>query len=144
MSIESWKEEYYPLPAEELLVEPSSTTSAICAIKHSLHKWEGLRSDALAKHGLRVEQRGMFDIHSGKCLFTIDNSSCTLCLNFTCIECPLAITRGGVACDHRWNGPQTLNVWEVFIEKSDPEPMIVDLAYTLKRWQALAEEERIK
>lgn len=39
MSLETWKEEFYPIPADEV---PESQ-----ALAHSLRKWEGLRKENL-------------------------------------------------------------------------------------------------
>ena len=44
MSIESWKAEFYPTPADE--------ASKDQAIAHSLRKWEGLRKENLDRHEL--------------------------------------------------------------------------------------------
>lgn len=44
MSLETWKQEFYPVSAEEAVVD------AIAAVNHSIKKWEGLRPNTLANH----------------------------------------------------------------------------------------------
>lgn len=49
MSLETWKEEFYKIPAEECIKEQ--------ALDHSITKWEGLRPENLQKHGLFLDGR---------------------------------------------------------------------------------------
>lgn len=72
MSIETWKEEFYPKPAEE------ATGSELEAARHSLRKWEGARPEALARHGLeakglRLEETGL------EMAFHFGADDCALC-----------------------------------------------------------------
>lgn len=56
MSIQSWKEEYYPVEVRHLLDEGTPEEAEI--IEHSLRKWHGLRRDALEKHGVAQDPSG--------------------------------------------------------------------------------------
>lgn len=97
MTVESWKQEYYPIPASD--VEPEK------AAQHSLRKWTGLRQANLKAHGVTLT-----DLETKIGTLRYD-TSCALCLHFSgghhlddiddCSQCPLAIVRGGAPCTHR-------------------------------------------
>lgn len=97
MSLDSWKEEFYPVEADD----PSIKTN-LQAVQHSIRKWEGLGDDNLRKHGVG---RGNFgNVFDGDRSFGIDGSTCALCVRHLdtaheCRACPLARARGGVRCD---------------------------------------------
>ena len=107
MSLETWKEEFYPVPADEV---PESQ-----ALTHSLRKWEGLRKENLEKHGVKRRLHKVGEFH-------VDSTTCALCHHhagsFWCYTCPIAGTDeagNSVNCDHeyiKWVGG------------GDPEPMI--------------------
>jgi len=120
MSLETWQEEHYPVPANS-----DTLKTAIQSIKHSLQKWIGLRFDNLEKHGIRLSGR---HIHERGYLgnldksLRIDTSSCSLCVDYlvkgsTCYLCPL-YKRLGVSCDTEGQP------YVRFCESGDPEPMI--------------------
>lgn len=131
MSIESWKAEFYPIPAEDCPKEQ--------AITHSLRKWEGLRKDALGRHAIGLTDSG-FLIGGDRTIFLVNASSCALCEHFyneanedePCANCPLAIARGGFACDCEkpceHNSPWA--AWQ-YNKWHDPEPMIAALKAAL-------------
>ncbi len=104
MSLETWKEEFYPIPADEV---PESQ-----ALTHSLRKWEGLRKENLEKHGVGATG-GYVDEMS------IDSSTCALCHHHIdsvrCATCPLVKLTMGGNCDSEY-------VW--WNHAGDPEPMI--------------------
>lgn len=96
MSLETWKAEFYPVPASEVPVEQAAA--------HSLKKWEGLRPESLDKHKLFVRQGYVVDEHEGwKKVLRIDADSCALCVHhkhettvrmdgrpvMSCAGCPL-------------------------------------------------------
>lgn len=105
MSLKTWKEEFYAVPANEVAKED--------AVSHSLRKWEGLRPANLEKHWVYWDYRGLTDL-PGEVL-RIDSNSCALCVHYLdnsiaayevdedpphmCSACPLAIARGDVPCD---------------------------------------------
>lgn len=78
MSIESWKAEFYPIPANE--VKPAD------AAAHSAQKWRGYLPENLAKHELSLGV--MVDLG-----WSIGSAEmCALCECFktrTCYACPL-------------------------------------------------------
>lgn len=90
MSLESWKAEFYPVPAAD------ASGSDAEAIEHSLRKWRGLEPEALARHG--VERRGRYIQDAEECLL-IGDTSCALCrrhdvMDGTCPRCPIKLARG--------------------------------------------------
>lgn len=96
MSLETWKEEFYPIEADK------SVGSQLEAVEHSLRKWRGLDADTLKRHGLRQAYNGLKE--DGEPHFFIDYTSCALCLlvnavNDGCDKCPLFKARGGFPCD---------------------------------------------
>ena len=140
MSIESWREEFYPTPAQ--LVAPG----VLYAAKHSLKKWIGLRQENLDRHKvamygwyLQVEPNGLVGVEIGAV-------SCALCAQFfndnasiECAACPLYMTLGR-ACDDDisdddescdYNSP-----WAAWLASFNPEPMIAALDATVKRLEA--------
>jgi hypothetical protein len=126
MSLESWKAEFYPVPASECPAED--------AIEHSLRKWRGLRPEALARHGVGTKGTRLFAAVDG--FFYISATNCALCEQFfqdaeeedekACADCPLAISRGGVSCSKAREG-ESFAPWEAFGAGNNPEPMIAAL-----------------
>lgn len=136
MSIETWKEEFMPVPA-------SAEMSTLEAIEHSIRKWVGLREENLRRHGLfqdtyLIGEQG--PIRHG--YIYINNSSCALCVKFLsarystrvspCVRCPLYAALGQVGCSSsyytRWQlyGVQW-SPYDIFLKHGDPEPMITSL-----------------
>lgn len=119
MSLQTWMDEFYPIPAQEVDKENA------CA--HSLKKWEGLRAVNLSKHGLSRVSRALEDKEGNR--FLIDSGSCALCTHYLdsemhCPRCPLSQVRGGTKCDSE-KGYEEYSPYFAFISvKSDPEPMI--------------------
>lgn len=115
MSIETWKAEFLPVPAEEVPEEE--------AVAHSLRKWKGLRPENLAEHDLIATPRYILDQEGREeCV-----SRCALCKHYDCIACPLAQTLGD-SCVGGSKSP-----WYIWFDDRDPEPMIQALEETLQR-----------
>ncbi len=120
MSLKTWKEEFYPTPAEHV--------SAFHAIDHSLVKWRGLRQANLNRHELVRSGFQIVDKDGGEML-RMNQDTCALCVHYlnppggtgnVCKTCPLFIVRGGVPCDVGDHLPP----YHAFIFRGDPEPMI--------------------
>jgi hypothetical protein len=113
MSLQSWKEEFYP-------VDANSEQAREAPVAHSLLKWEGLTERNLGKHSVRRDARNIAD--EKEYLF-IDSESCALCkvhlhLSSTnCEACPIVRYRGE-PCDTLGGEYGT---WSA---ASDPRPMI--------------------
>ena len=106
MSLKTWKEEFYPIPADEV---PESQ-----ALAHSLRNWEGLRKENLEKHGVESTDSYVDEM-------PIDSSTCALCQHHvvveTCATCPLSVRGGEVP----YNCDPEYGVW---VRDGNPEPMI--------------------
>jgi len=132
MSLQTWKEEFYPIEACEVSEEN--------AIQHSLTKWIGLRKRNLKKHNINVDGDCIEDYHDydGES-FHIDTESCALCCHYlkyspresSCASCPLYKQPGNMACDYGENSPY----W-IWISDNNPEPMIKALRACLKKQKA--------
>lgn len=156
MSLTTWCNEFYPVPADDVSVQN--------AVAHSLQKWKGLRPENLEKHGLiRYGDREIREVESPPLRsyvpsLAIDADSCALCYHFlrdedtdefdddgdvVCSRCPLHQTLGH-DCDHA-GGPYDLwlgRIKDVNRQRviynhasSTPEPMIAALEKTLANQQ---------
>lgn len=88
MSLETWKAEFYPIPAHEVPVED--------AVQHSLRKWKGLTKENLEKHEVIVGGRVVLG-DDGK--FDLSSDSCALCVHHysalhRCPRCPIVSAIG--------------------------------------------------
>lgn len=126
MGLTSWKKEFYPNTAEQVV----KTGKIKTLIKHSLRKWEGLTEENVVKHGIRINGYGDIATNDGKSGLLIDSSSCSLCIKFykefTCTGCPL-YEHFGCKCDDE---EMPFEHWR---EYGDPEPMIEALKECLKK-----------
>lgn len=144
MSLETWKAEFYPIPAWR----SNQETDLKVSIAHSLKKWTGLRPENLARHKVRISGRrswqavipaGDPDIQQGELegrkrpgSLLIDASSCSLCLRFfSCTPCPLYHELGGNLCDE--DAPHFKGPYMSWVLDTNPEPMIQALTRTLER-----------
>ena len=120
MSIETWKKEFYPIPANEVKEDD--------AVSHSLQKWTGLLPENLDKHGCYISFGDVTD--SGVFFADIDEDSCALCfyylgdVNITCNDCPI-YKKTDKKCGYH------LNEWKAWTDESNPAPMI-ELLKSLK------------
>lgn len=131
MSIETWKSEFYPIPADECPKEE--------AVAHSLRKWTGSRLENLYKHNLRQRVCLIIDDINYE-EFSFAAETCALCKKFydnepeindylhRCSRCPLFQVRGNVACDEERRDEEE-SPWGKGIH--DPEPMIMWLTLAL-------------
>ena len=108
MSISTWKKEFYPVDAHM----PAASRTILTALRHSLRKWEGLRSFNLTRHHLHLsaDYYSLLDWDSNS-EFDVDSSTCALCCccerlaknDDKCGVCPLTLLRG-VPCDATKDG----------------------------------------
>ena len=120
MSLQSWKDEFYPVRAVDVPAEK--------ALDHSIQKWEGLLPKNLHRHGVVFKEGALVD-DVGKVRLAINSLSCALCMRYPgCSKCPLAVGRGGVPCDQATPGEES--PWLIFIEQGDPVPMLEELERT--------------
>lgn len=119
MSIETWKREFYPYPAND-------PRAKLDPIGHSLQKWRGALKSSLRRHNLTLVRDELYD-RGGKS-FRFDSTTCSLCVvyynpsvthvNDRCKRCPLSQAMGGRSCELILNSP-----FSEFIE-GDPKPML--------------------
>lgn len=117
MSIESWKQEFYPVPAEE------AATGNVAALKHSIVKWHGLRPENLDKHNVTPVGTHYIGTTENDSEELAGSGSCALCVlvSDTCAVCVL--TEVNSTCGESWH---------LWVYKRDPEPMIAQLEHALK------------
>lgn len=123
MSLESWKAQYYPIPAEDFTHLPD-----IEIVDAAILKWEGLRPQALTDHDLVKGYRTIFGKphwEGSPYGMDIGSGSCAFCLNYIesdCTRCPLKIVRGE-RCDEQITDdePAPYVAWR---KEGDAEPMI--------------------
>lgn len=151
MSLESWKKEFYPIPACLIAVD---TDNPVTLIEHSLRKWRGALPENLARHELEYHHHGLTEIKeasespvpSGP--FGFISNSCSLCAKyyksprfsapFSCATCPIAIV-DGVSCEGRSLDPDSPgggvahdHEKDTYAKsRNDPQPMIALLERVL-------------
>jgi hypothetical protein len=121
MTLQTWKEEFYPIDAKYVSKED--------AVEHSLRKWIGLRAENLSKHGVNATYSRVYD-GDGVCgedeMMYIDDESCALCVHYIeneCSACPLFGLLGR-SCD---KGDEIISEYASFVRFGNPEPMITAL-----------------
>lgn len=142
MSLKTWKEEFYPTPADKFRSPDSGISlgrltkaDKLEAAQHSLQKWRGLRQPALARHKVRLMDldavagtsyaAAIEDIRT-HAIFSIMDDTCSLCVlhRGMCWRCPLNKQTSGCGTNH--NEPYGIFCWD-----NDPEPMIAALEATV-------------
>lgn len=143
MSLQTWKDEFYPIEATETLKEN--------AVQHCLTKWQGLTPENLAKHQV-ILNKCAWVVDQGAAdgvmnnYVNINGSTCALCHHYLragkgenpdyemCETCPLCIARDGVACDKERDDEEEDQAapWYEFRETFNPQSMIFWLKKTLK------------
>jgi len=134
MSIKSWKEKYYPIPANQ--VEKKD------AVQHSLLKWEGLQSDVLIEYGLnRSAEIYQIEDFEGA-TFEVTADTCALCLLYydeekehegppklMCEKCPIYEEQGCSCTSPTGDGPSQWGAWI----RGDARPMLEILQQVKER-----------
>jgi len=132
MSLESWKQLYYPITAEE-----AAKLSSREIIQHSLTKWIGLRKTNLDRHGVWKSVVCLLTDGSDTPKLSITGSTCSLCARYydpsadepaSCASCTLAqLGKSGTDCFKEYIH------WR---DTADPEPMIALLERALQTAEA--------
>lgn len=135
MSITTWKEEFYPVPASSVPKEMSA--------RHSLKKWQGLLPENMKRHKVKrvvggwMPDSAIEDKDGWK--FEFCGATCALCENYQidtysnpddddiCRKCPLFKVLGR-ACDNSTEDKPS--PWHAFSHKNNPKPMIEALTKT--------------
>ena len=141
MSLKTWKEEFYPVPADA----PSAQASEQAAVEHCIQKWEGLREDNLVKHkmvldGVLLRENTLMDR-----TLRITDKSCALCVFHgydadvpaacaivACETCVLSKVNHGFPC---YDSASSNNKppYQAFIIDGCPAPML-ELLYNAREY----------
>jgi hypothetical protein len=133
MSLETWKAEFYPVPAEQCPKEQ--------AVEHSLRKWIGARPANLYRHGLfKVPLTSYIRNGATNESLPFGLIQCALCCEYywrqpPCCGCPLVAVLSRPCC-----GDAT-SPYRAFIMRDDPEPMIAALEAALRLEQEKAKQK---
>lgn len=129
MSIETWKAEFYPVPADQV---PAGRP----AIEHSLHKWEGTLPEALEKHDVVFRAAGGLGVYVNAHSYTgvdFGSDTCSLCHHYyhrheeeSCATCPLFLS-----CKHECNSERSPYTRAM---EGETVPMIEALRRTLESY----------
>ena len=120
MSLKTWCEEFYPIPAFAVQ-EPQ-------ALDHSIQKWEGLRQKNLKRHNVTLRRDGIdlvvYDSEDDDGVM-VNDRTCALCVNYRwCNGCPVLNTNPH-GCD---------SAFQEFSGTCCPESML-KLLYKVKELQ---------
>lgn len=77
MSLESWKKDHYPIPADQAAKGTHSE-----ALKHSINKWRGLDKHTLFRHQLTTDKFGVVEISEPFCELPFLDLTCSLCCKY--------------------------------------------------------------
>lgn len=122
MSLETWKKEFYRIPAKQV--------SKGWALRHSLRKWIGLRLCNRKKHKVSLGDYSLVD-SSCSTIGILGSGSCALCTHFLfvkddCVDCPL--TKAGFLPCGEGDSP-----YSKFIYTRRTSPMIKALEKAQKK-----------
>ena len=128
MSLTTWRDEFYPVPA--------SQTTPETAVAHSLQKWLGLDPSNLARHAVHIRRSQPTtiiddsdeDADEDFDSFPINADTCALCEHHfkkhdvtPCGSCPL-FKHLGTPCDEELDGP-----YQMMRTYNNPQSMIAAL-----------------
>ena len=139
MSLKTWKKEFYPKAASRVAKKEATA--------HSLRKWQGLTKTNLKKHELKIADNYVVPIialypedrnfyYDG---FFVNEQTCALCKKFldeeadnhACSKCPLYKALGNISCASWDDETKKDGPYEIWLQKSNPIPMINALKKTL-------------
>lgn len=142
MSLEQWKEEYFPGGYDA--VREAAAAGPLAAAQHSLNKWRGVSPEVLEEYDLRRSDECVTD---GNWYMPLDEDECALCeydtkirtqagrkMDFTdedtiCVDCPLRKVTG-VRCSDPSSPYWT---WR---HDGDNRPMVAALEATVAALEA--------
>ena len=142
-SVDSWKQQFYPIPATD-----ASAWTVIEAIDHSIRKWEGATPESLLAHGCELKTTmigqlpvivGVTSRDTGEVVY-FDSDSCSLCVRGhdavahnqqldACGNCPIRVSLGGRTCVELASGP-----YREFCRTGNPQLML-DALRDARRYQ---------
>lgn len=136
MSLSTWIEKYYPVPANKIAVKGKpSLRRWIKAVNQCIQKWEGAKKEVLKEHGI-TNNSGELLTSTTSIGFRFDANTCALCqlsmkeeeLHPNCSICPLR-DELEERCD-RHSPKYKCNPFKMFRENDNPNVMIKALKAT--------------
>lgn len=129
MSLETWKEEFFPHDPVAV-----SKLDNLAQLTLAVRKWTGLLPHNLAKHNGYQTRKDIYFPPSSA--LSIDSNTCSLCHAYMddedCEYCPLTELRYGVNCsDTPFRIPYEYSPYPMFIRYKTPIPMLVCLQQAL-------------
>ena len=134
MSIESWKEEFYPVTASELVdliynEIPDAGDVEMLLVKNSLRKWRGMTKDNLNRHDVRGRSTMLDEgFGGGGKYIALGAASCSLCkmANSVCQDCLLYqyIDKPEATDEQEWKEGACDEQWQEWSRNLNPVPMI--------------------
>jgi hypothetical protein len=144
MSIDTWKNEFYPTGAEIFVHKENNLQNAIEATEHSLLKWKGLSHKNITKHDLYFKRYALtenkYSIGKSESDLVISGSSCACCrlttsdymgLGIDCKHCPIYFI----------NGHDCNDIYGEWNRSKEPDDMITLLEDTLSGLNNAESEE---
>ena len=128
MSLETWKAEFYPIPAEEVSTDD--------ALRHNLALWVGIRQENLDKHDVIYHSHAVYDGAHTNNPFPMDSNTCALCKQHadTCATCPIYDVKFKASVYKQLAGCH--DAYRIFLKEDTPEPMINLLQTAIDMQQA--------
>lgn len=152
MSLDTWKEKFYPVDASEFREGLFKRFTKIDTIEHSLTKWKGLTDENLKEHGLKhatyyiCTDLKVLPKDAKYQSLRINSKTCSLCVRYynldkensnSCNECPISDFKVAYLknnMDHLTEADLEFNCcqeYDYFLALGDPKPMIDLLQDTL-------------
>lgn len=127
MSLISWKDQYYKVPADQLV---AAAADDVVLVEHALTKFEGLKPENLKRHGMEQSHRQIQEIGDPDTALDITSDTCALCGVYndrqrgsqSCAECPLKLARG-TRCDAE-RVDEEASPYHTWAAYGNPQPMI--------------------
>jgi hypothetical protein len=138
MSLETWKEEFYPIPAKEM-----KNKSWRECIQHCRKKFQGFFQKNLRKHGVKfdfifshVQEKGRYEPWDN---IPLNPRTCALCVKARhCRYCILVLTLSNL---EDLNQEHCVPVCDIFFATHNPTAAIALLDRTLKTMEVCKIEE---
>lgn len=123
MSLETWKAEFYPIPAEYVSTDD--------ALHHNLALWIGIRQENLDKHDVIYHSHAVYDRAHINSPFPMDSATSALCKQHsdTCTTCPIYDVKFKASGCKQLSGCSA--AYSIFLKEDTPEPMIDLLQQTI-------------
>jgi hypothetical protein len=135
MSLKTWKEEFYPIPADS----SRATKTEISALRHGIRKWKGLTRENLRKHG--IKSFNFYSIFGNEVFIRETGNPERLYIRAnSCALCQRHDAENRVSC-RECSAYRCTDPYIAFINHRNPEKMIKWLKECLERELARGKKE---